>query len=340
MSTILTQTNDPILLMSSPDFYAIREPDAYTGSANDFEVFGYREQQKDPKSFREAAIKQWLDLRRVFNALGVKTIDIEPVEDMPDIVFTADPSLSLVIPKMEALNADPRVITMFSRFSNEERQEEVRLNMDLIERQFPDRALVHSHFRTEGTGDNVYDSFRDVFWSGFTENVGRMNAASGRSDIRAHKTLTDLTGVPVNSMAVKKPFFHIDTSMAPLTNGHIICFKDGMQPEAYDTLLREGFDRYGMPRDEYLIEVSAADAEIYACNLRCVGDTIIMPRCSNDLKDRLMSKGYDVITLDMSQFVYAGGAMHCLTNNLNERRIVGGTCVKKGFERLPAPEAP
>jgi hypothetical protein len=59
-----------------------------------------------------------------------------------------------------------------------------------------------------------------------------------------------------------------------------------------------------------------------------------MPKCSNSLKDRLSQKGYEVVTTDMTQFIYSGGAMHCLTNNLNEIRVIGGTCKKFGFERL------
>ncbi|PCI00816.1 MAG: hypothetical protein COB76_02645, partial [Alphaproteobacteria bacterium] len=155
----------------------------------------------------------------------------------------------------------------------------------------------------------------------------------GRSDIRAHKGLEAVTGVPVVSMAVKEPFFHIDTCMTPLTNGHIIAYKDGMKPEAFENLMQEGFKRYGMDPEEYLILVSKEDAENYACNLVCVGNNIIMPQVSDGLQDRLKSKGYEVTCLDMSVFINDGGAMHCLTNNLNEQRIKGGTCVQKGYER-------
>lgn len=335
MSTLKIQnSSDPVLLMCPPEFYAIPAPDLNAGHANDFAIRGYEEQQKNPQGFRKLAIKQWNLLREAFNSLGVRTIELEPDEQMPDLVFTADPSLSLItVSKESALKADVTGITILSHFSNVERESEVLANSQFLEQNFNDRAIIRAHFRTEGTGDNVYDPFRDVYWSGFVPNAGRMNAASGRSDIRAHKGLELVTGVPVISMAVKKPFFHIDTSMAPLTNGHIICFKDGMQPEAYKTLIREGLDRYGLSREEYLIEVDKSDAGAYACNLRCVGNTIVMPKCSNDLKDRLYNKGYEVVTLDMTQFIYSGGAMHCVTNNLNERRVVGGLCGQLGFER-------
>ena len=34
--------------------------------------------------------------------------------------------------------------------------------------------------------------------------------------------------------------------------------------------------------------------------------------------------GYDVYTLDLSYFIMAGGGPHCLINNTNQLRIVGG----------------
>jgi len=324
------------LLMCAPEHYKIDKPNEEHGHANDFAYQGYIEYTANPARFVAKAIKQWEGLKDRFTSLGLNIVELEPQKELADIVFTADPSLSLITTDtLSASNSDPRIVTITSRFSNEERQGEVDHSVSFIEKFSPKRGVVSAHYNTEGTGDNFYDSFRDAYWSGFVKNAGRKNAASGRSDIRSHSGLEALTGVPVISMAVKRPFFHIDTSMTPLSNGHIIAYKDGMMPEAFETLKREGFERYGMDADEYLILVDKEDADKYACNLRCVGNTIVMPSCSDDLQDRLKSKGYDVVTHDMSQFIYAGGAMHCLTNNLNEKRVKGGTCVQKGYERKP-----
>ncbi len=323
----------PVLLMCSPDFYEIPEPDPDAGYANSFAIKGREEYLKDPAGFREIAKKQWQALKEIFNTLGVDTIEMTPIENLPDQVFTADPSLSLITTTgKEAQRSEAKAITILSLFSNEERQDEQKATVSFIEEEVPSRPMVQSHFRTEGTGDNVYDPFRDIFWSGFVPDPSRKTADSGRSDLRAHAVLKAVTGVPVVSMAVKKPFFHIDTSMAPLSNGHIICYKDGMRREAFEKLLQEGLDRYGLSREEYLIEVSKEDAAAYACNLRCVGDTIVMPLCSNELQETLRDKGYKVLTTDLSHFIYSGGAVHCLTNNLNESRVVGGVARQQGIK--------
>ena len=102
-----------------------------------------------------------------------------------------------------------------------------------------------------------------------------------------------------------------------------------MSEEAFEKMQQNAFDRFGLDRAEYLIEVSKEDAAAYACNGRCVNDTVVMPECSEELQEKLRTHGYDVITTDMSQFIHTGGAIHCVTNNINETRIPGGTVQQK-----------
>ncbi len=253
-----------------------------------------------------------------------------------DLVFTADPSLSLItVSQKDALSANPLEITILSNFNNRQRQDEVNENARFIESNFPERPIIRSYFRTEGTGDNVYNPFRDVFWSGYLPTIEKNGMpCDGRSDIRTHTVLREITGVDVISMnvcGIDRGFFHVDTSMTPLSKGHILCYKDGMSEEAYHKIITQGLAAYGLPLEEYLIEVSQEDAHSYACNLRSVGDTLIMPLCSEGLQERLKKAGYKVVTTNMSHFIGNGGAMHCVTNNLNEQRIVGGACVRHGF---------
>ena len=321
----------PILLMADPEFFAIEKPyeDGHA-PANDFSVNGYEEYAKDPEAFVAKAREQWTKLRDIFNQLSVKTVVMNADPKNPDQVFTADPSLSF---KTE----QGQLITIFSRFSNENRQAEVDNQVAFFETKKPGNVLINSHFRTEGTGDNVYDPFRDVFWSGYTNTPGREGATSGRSDKRAHNTLSYATGVEVISLEVRKPFFHIDTCLAPLPSGHVVCYKGGMSEADFEKMQKNAFDRFGLPRHEYLIEVSESDAAKLACNLRCVGNTIVMPECSQDLQNKLTEIGYKVITTDMSQFIHTGGAVHCLTNNINETRIKGGYAKKQGLKDAFAP---
>ncbi len=320
----------PVFLMCPPDFYEIREPDLAVGAANDFEVKGFREYQKSPKKFRREANAQWKDLKRTLVSLGAQVVEITPDRNCPDLVFTADPTLSVIGNGWDLRRANqPKSITLLSRFSNENRQTEVAINAAFFERNLPNRPIVESYYRTEGTGDNVYDAFRDVFWSGYCQQPDRSCAASGRSDLRAHEALKATTGIEVVSLPVSRPFFHIDTSLAPLSKGHIVFYEKGISPKALQFFKKRAFGDYDLPINDYLIPVTKEDAEKLACNLVCLNGTVVIPECSNDLQERIRKAGYEVVTRDVSRFIAAGGAIHCLTNNINQHRVPGGLSTPK-----------
>jgi N-dimethylarginine dimethylaminohydrolase len=324
MKTKLKQNQTaPVFLMAEPDFLSIEKPfeDGHA-PANEFAIAGYEAYAKDPEAFVAKAKKQWTQLKDVFNAIGAETVVIKPDPANPDQAFTADPSVSLK-------QADGSLVTVFSKFSNAQRQPEVAAHVALLEKE-EGRTLADAHFNMEGVGDNVYDPYRDVFWSGYTETPGREGASHGRTDKRAHAALAAMTGVEVISLETQKPFFHIDTALAPLPSGHVLCFKGGMTDEAFEKMQQEAFDKFNLPREEYLIEVSEEDAAGLACNLRYVGNTVVMAECSKALQNKLESIGYEVITVDVSQFIHAGGAVHCLTNPIYEPRIPGGYAKKPG----------
>ncbi|MDD3287577.1 MAG: arginine deiminase-related protein [Alphaproteobacteria bacterium] len=315
----------PIFLMCPPDYYEIRKPNESSGSANDFETRGYIEYKRNKKEFQRTAEAQWQNLKNTFISIGAKIIEIDPENNCPDLVFTADPSLSITNNGWDInRKKQAKSITLLSRFSNEERQNEVAISAAFFEKKIPNHAIVESHYRMEGSGDNVYDVFRDIFWSGYSKQPERKCAAAGRSDLRAHEALSATTGVEAISLPVSRPFFHIDTSLAPLSKGHIVFYKNGVLPEAIQFFYKKAFADYDLPIDKHLIPVSKNDAERLACNLVCINNTVVMPACSHDLQERIRKAGYEVITRDVSRFIAAGGAIHCLTNNINQQRIVGG----------------
>ena len=59
----------------------------------------------------------------------------------------------------------------------------------------------------EGSGDNLYDCYRDCFWSGYSSKLSPEGTSSGRSSLYAHKRLEEHTGVSIKSLEVIKPFF-------------------------------------------------------------------------------------------------------------------------------------
>jgi len=307
-----------VLLVARPNHYAIPPADKDGKHANHFAIEGYERYKADPKGFVEKAISQWDKLCATFtDRLGIELRVMPGIKDRPDLVFTADPSLSI----NDGVHGP---VTIYSRFQNEQRQNETDLHVNFMKQALPERVVASSYRQLEGTGDNVYDPYRDLYWCGYLAPDSQQHASAGRSNREAHCLLTDMTGIETVSLAVQEPYFHIDTSLGFLSRGHVLAYPGGMSPQAYETFKYNAFTRYGLDPKEYLIEVSKEDAEKYACNLRCVGNTAVMADCSQELQDKIRSKGYEVIMHDMSQYIASGGAVHCVTNNLNETRIPGG----------------
>jgi len=324
-------TPDPVFLMCPPERFTIPEPPPGAGHANEMCVEGRRVFAQDPAGFRKRASDKWERLRATLEReLGAEIITLEPREGLDDQVFAADASISLCWTDEHGEQAGAALL---SRFTYEERQPEAELHAAAIEAFDPTREIKRAGFNIEGCGDNVYDPKRDLFWSGCTRSPDRATAGAGRSDPRAHAQLAELTGVEVVSLEVRKPFFHLDTAVAVLPFGHILCCKDGLAPHAYETLKERAFEPFGLDAESHLIEVTKEDAARYACNVVARGTLVVLPQVSDDLLDTLRDRGYEPLPHDLTEFIHSGGGPHCLVNQLNERRFPGKVIDPEAPER-------
>jgi N-dimethylarginine dimethylaminohydrolase len=297
--------------MCPPVFYKIPFVEDESHLENDFMIDGAAAFSQDPDLFKKTADQQWSALYKSFENLGVNIQLLNPVIDIHNQVFTADPLLCFQ-------RTDGHKMVLLSQFSNPTRVEEVEQASLFAKQSMPDFALVQNVHYSEGTGDHLYDPYRNLFWSGYALRTGPQYAAHGRTSIESHKVIAVLTGLRVISLNVQRPFFHLDTCFTPLPTGHILCYRDGLSPEAFETIQHHAFAPYDLDPSEYLIEISRDDAYDYACNVRVVGNVIVMAHCSDALKSRLKTIGYDVINHNLSHFIHYGGGVHCLTNNLSE----------------------
>ena len=306
----MSGTLRPLFLMSPPDEFAIFAPHPEHGGPNAFSHANYAAFAADPKGFREVASQQWHALKAALEKHGADTLILPPDEALMDGPFTADASLSHI-------QEDGTHIVLLSHFSNQMRAPEVDAHRALLQQRFPSARFVMHDYACEGTGDNVYDCFRKLYWSGFTANPSYANAAQGRSDSRAHLMLQKRTGARVIGLQVKAPFYHLDTTFAPLPQGHVLASRAGLQTQSWDDMLREAFAPFHLDATTHLIEVSEEDTYAFGCNIVSIGNVIIMPVVSDGLRKRIELAGYVVEMVDISQFTKAGGAVHCLTNRLN-----------------------
>jgi N-dimethylarginine dimethylaminohydrolase len=309
MASSHINTEKPVILMCPPDHFEPALPHPIHGYANAFEQAGRKSFERDPAGFRERAHEQWAKLKEVFSR-HARLVMLQPVPGRPDQVYTADASFSLRV--------YDEAITVLSDFTNAKRAPEVETHRAMLESLNDNRMIVQCPYKIEGNGDNVLDPFRGIIWSGYTHQATFANAAHGRSSLEAHDFLSERTNVKVVSLRTRKPFFHIDTVLGPLANGHILAHYESLHPDSHETFIRHAFKNPGLDQREHLILISNEDAHRLAANIRCFGNHVVMPECSRKLQDTIKSKGYEVETVNIDAFLAGGGGVHCLSNAVNE----------------------
>lgn len=307
---------------------AASDPGVEAANENEVKV---KQNPRSDERIAEIGENTKLQSTRIFNHFEkiAQPIPIPRGEDAgPDQVYAADPTFTIT--------QNGQYFTIISNFKNTKRQAEVAAQIETIKQSDKERGIkrifitpkeYENHY-FEGTGDAIYDPYRDVVFAGYTKSD---DPKEGRSSIEAHraieKCLEEMYGANLKfkSIETRNPYYHIDTVIAPLSRGHMIVNTDGMTPEQLEEFKEENFTKYGLDPDQYMIPISGDDAKAFAMNLRCIGNDILMPKCSANLLRKLENCGYNVTTFNVDEYIIeGGGGLHCLSNNIDEPRIVGG----------------
>lgn len=232
----------------------------------------------------DLAKRQWDNLyRTITKEVGAEVLLMEPVEGLPDLVFTAN----------AAFVYDNQAV--IAHYKHPERRGEESFCAEWFEKHGFDVTALPDNLFFEGAGDALV--WQDRVFAGYKT----------RTDIASHNLLTAKTGLPVLSLELIDPrFYHIDVCICPLADGHFI-----YSPEA--------FDEYGntvieanVPREKR-IPVTPEEAARFACNSVNVHDAVIFNQGSAKLADELKIRGFRVFQVDLSEFLKSGGSSKCLT---------------------------
>lgn len=252
-------------------------PPEYFGVLYEINPWMKRAVQPDP----DLAWEQWQNLVYTLQQAGAKVETIEPVASLPDMVFTADIGF-----------VDSQRFIM-SRFRYAERQEESRQGAYWFQRrnyQTIETALE--------TGVSLESSdfflFRDRLIAGYGFRTART----------AHPEMAKLFQRPIYPIElVDTRFYHLDLSFCPLDDQRAI-----VAPAAWSrrscAFLQE------LVPEALVLELD--EALTFCANAIVVGKTIIMPACPSRVGRVLESWGFNVCVTPISEFLKAGGAVHCL----------------------------
>ncbi len=237
----------------------------------------------------DKAKQQWETLRDALaEQADVVTTDAQP--NLPDLVFTANAGVVL---------GDKAIA---SHFMPMERRPEEAHNKQWFRDNGFELLELDDKIGFEGAGDCLFDRGGPWLWTGY----------GFRTEIEAHPEIEKFFGVEVVSIRLTDSrFYHIDTCFCPLNGGFLM-----YHPPAFDFDSRIAIESRIPPHKR--IVVDTADAGNFACNAVNIGDTVFLNKASDPLKARLMLAGFKVRSIDLSEFLKAGGSAKCLTLKLTE----------------------
>jgi N-dimethylarginine dimethylaminohydrolase len=262
----------PHILMCPPDHYRI-----------EYEINPWMSRRR--ACDRELARAQWERLRSVLAEAGARIACLQPVEGLPELVFTAN----------AALVRDDMAIV--SRFRHPQRQKEEPVFRQWFVEQGYRICELASAADFEGAGDALFCG--TTLFAGYRI----------RSAIVAHQEIGALLGCRVAPLElVDRRFYHLDTCFCPLAPGVATYF-----PGAFDSYAR----RVLAASIDQLIPVCEEEAERFACNAAVVGTTVVTPEGCPKLHEELKTRGFSPREVPLSEFIKAGGAAKCLTLRLD-----------------------
>lgn len=235
------------------------------------------------------ARKQWEELRRIFQLGGTPVHVVSPEPGLEDMVFAANQVL--VGETQEGVK-----YVVLGRMRHESRRNEVVHYRKWFEKSGYEilELPASSSFIFEGHGDAIWHPSKQILWGGWGH----------RTDEGAYSLLSELTGVAVLKLRlVDSRFYHLDTCFCVVNESTVLAYMPAFDDNG-KALIKTVFSD--------VIEVSAGDANNFACNALVLGNKVYIERGNTATNKALVERGFEVVELDTSEFKKSGGSVFCL----------------------------
>lgn len=240
---------------------------------------------------RALAMRQWEDLKKVFEQLGLETCLIRPIHGLEDMIFTANQSFpfldrqgnkKVILSKMFATSREYEVPYFSDWFSS--------YGYEVID------CLDQEDDFFEGMGDALWHQKKRLL----------LGSYGYRSVLKSLEKVSVAAEASVVAFKLMDPrFYHLDTCLSVLDEDTALIY-----PEAFDehglALIKCLFPR--------LIRVNEREAaEKFACNGFCPDKKhVIIQQGAVETKSMLETNGFIPIEVDTSEFIKSGGSVFCM----------------------------
>jgi N-dimethylarginine dimethylaminohydrolase len=270
-------------LMVGPDHFRI-----------DYSInpFMHLDDQPDPARTRA----QWVSVVAAIEAAGGSVEVLPQLPAAPDMVYAMNLGLAL-----EGDETDGAAEVVLSHMRYPQR----RVETPAAGTWFDEHGFTRRVIGRDGVG--AHFEAGDAFaWR------GELVVGYGpRTEELALKHLAGDLGISVRGVRITHPgMYHLDIGFCPLDETRaMVC------PAAFDRASAEAL--LGLVPDPLVL--TEEEALTFCANSIVLGRTIVMPACPDRVRSRLEQWGFEVVVVEVGEFIKGGGAIRCLTNPLDVR---------------------
>lgn len=128
---------------------------------------------------------------------------------------------------------------------------------------------------------------------------------TNEAGLREIKKILEPLGYEVTGVSLKKEYLHLDMCFNLVDDHLAVSYRQGL-PEEFRELLTK--------RNIEIIDVPEEAIYLHGCNLQALGEHRVLSLKQNEcVNEKLAAKGMEVIELDITEILKAGGGPHCMT---------------------------
>jgi N-dimethylarginine dimethylaminohydrolase len=244
---------------------------------------------------RAKAQTQWEELRLALEESGLQVETIDPVRNLEDMVFAANP---VFVGHHEAVGK----FVVPSEMKYPSRQREVPYYVEWFRKR--DYKVIAVDLRgecLEGHGDLLWHPDRSRIWAGY----GFRSTLGGVEKFAAAMKKLHIPVTPLQ--LVDEYCYHLDAALSILNTDAAILYPKAFAPDALKQL-RQGWKR--------IYELSREDVTRFLCNGIVANGYCIVPHLSKDLARMLQQEKLTPVVVNLSEFEKSGGGPFCMKNFL------------------------
>jgi len=228
------------------------------------------------------AVRQWQTLYDTYIGLGFDVQLIDPIEGLPDMVYSANGGFVI------------DGIAYGASFTHPERQPEGPAYMEW----FADNSFEVRDPENVNEGEGDFLLVGDIILAG----------TGFRSATNSHEEIARIFNRQVVTLKLVNPsFYHLDTAIAKLDDTNIAYLESAFDEESL-VKLRALYPEAIIATEE--------DAAVLGLNSYSDGFNVVIAARAKDFERQLRERGYNPIGVDLSELLLGGGGVKCCTLEL------------------------